>query len=221
VPTLLEVDKARQPLVFFLSPLFQLGGPPPGMNGLAFTFRIPSHKNTRCHEHELNILLGTNPRRPKLTTAETRCSFHSLQLPRGSKPLANKTLDLPLRWRQRGVPLLRYYSLSQGQSSSSPFAIHSFTPKPAAPSEADTEETDDDHKLQNRGRSPHSPSKFARKACWPTKTSTSNSTTVRRYSARSLAGTVPVLPYTRPTHHRLWTMLVVASGSPLPFADPI
>ena len=80
----LKVDKVRQCLALFLSPLTQLGGPPPGMNDLAFTFRISSHKNTRCHDHEIYIYSGTK-RPQKLTTAETRCSFHSLQIPSDSK----------------------------------------------------------------------------------------------------------------------------------------
>ena len=138
----------------------------------------------------------TTPRRPQtLTMTETRCSFHSVQIPSTMNPLTNKTLDLS---RQRGGSFLRSYSLSQGHRSPSPFDIHSIAPKPAAPGEVDTEgsTTTRNYKIGSTHHTCQIPrdSKFGRKACWPTKMLTSNfdncEDVLRAIACRYDAGTV-------------------------------
>jgi len=91
----------------------------------------------------------------------------TLQIPCYSKPRERTGLQKPwppilimaTSWRtdKEETPLLWCYSLQQGRSAPPPWAVHPFLPKPAAPSEADPEDTEDDHQLQNRGRSPYSP----------------------------------------------------------------
>ena len=85
--------------------------------------------------------------------------------------------------------------------------------KPAAPSEADTEETDDDDQLQ--GKPLHIPcdSKLCTSPLANKKTLTSDFDKGKR-RRHSPAGSVPAPPYMSTTHHRFWTAVVLTSGSP-------
>jgi len=169
------------------------------LNGLVFTFRIPNHKHTRRHDHELYILSGTNPRRPqnqqrpKLGVSSTLSKLPATRS--RMSPLAKKS---PTRRRR-----LRFPSMSFPATGTLGTIAMCYT----------------FHRTQTRGTfgALHTRiSKLRESLAGQQKLLTS--TMARRET--SLAGTVLVHPYIPTAHHRLWTALGLTFGWPLSFVNP-
>ena len=206
--TFFEVDKVGQCLVFFLSSLIQLGGPPPGMNRLCLNVsyskpQAHSAPRPRSARHKLAA-----PSKPDHDNDSTPSKFSGTRSRASS--LANANVDRSTSSFGNGdqeqtlcFNAILYHKDARHHHHELYIPSHPIPRRPL--------------KLILKRSTTTTYSKMegllrfdaAREARWPTKTFTSyfdnDEETLR-------AGTVPVLPYMRTTHHRLWTALILTSG---------